>query len=389
MNMSFPRINKLPEYVFNQVLTLKTQARAAGEDIIDLGMGNPDGPPPTHVVKKLYEAIDNPRNHRYSMSRGIPKLRQAICDWYRRRYQVELDPETEAIACMGAKEGLSHLVLAISDSEDVALVPSPTYPIHRYSVIIAGARVHDVELAPGTNFLEKIEAAARQAHPHAKFMILSFPHNPTTEVVDLPFFEKVVALANEHNLLVIHDFAYADLAFDGYQPPSLLQVPGAKEIGVELFSMSKSYNLAGWRLGFVVGNAKIVHALARIKSYMDYGIFQPLQIAGIAALNGPQECVSEIVETYRRRRDALCDGLTRAGWEIPRPKGTMFVWARIPEKYQPMGSLEFAKFLLREAKVAVSPGIGFGPCGEGYMRFALIENEHRTRQAVRGIRRVL
>ncbi len=387
--MNFPRVEKLPEYVFNQVIALKTTAQAAGEDILDFGMGNPDGPPPAHVVSKLNEETQKPGNHRYSMARGIPLLRQAICDWYQRRYQVELDPETEALACIGVKEGFSHLMLAISRPDELVLAPSPTYPLHQYSVIIAGGRVHPVELAPGVDFFHNLEAAVRQTHPHARFMILSFPHNPTTEVVEAAFFEKVMALAAEHDLLVIHDFAYADLAFDGYRPPSILQAPGAKARAVEMFSISKSYNLAGWRLGFVVGNSAVVQALAKIKSYMDYGIFQPLQIAAATALTGPQDCVAKIVETYRRRRDVLCDELTFAGWEIPRPKGTMFVWARMPEKYQKIGSLEFAKFLLKEAKVAVSPGAGFGAFGEGYVRFALIENEERTMQAVRAIKRIL
>lgn len=387
--MNFPRVDKLPEYVFNQVIALKNKALAAGEDIVDFGMGNPDGPPPAHVVKKLDEEIKKPANHRYSISRGIPPLRQAICDWYRQRYQVDLDPETEALACMGVKEGLSHLVLAISAPDEVVLVPSPSYPIHQYSVIIAGGRVHPVELAPGVDFLQNLEQAIRQTRSQTRFVMLSFPHNPTTEVVDPAFFEKVMALAAEHDLLVIHDFAYADLAFDGYRPPSILQVRGAKARAVEMFSISKSYNLAGWRLGFLVGNAAVVQALAKIKSYMDYGIFQPLQIAAAMALTGPQDCVTKIVETYRQRRDVLCDGLTAAGWEVPRPKGTMFVWARLPEKHQQMGSLEFSKFLLAEAKVAVSPGAGFGPFGEGYVRFALIENEERTIQAVQAIARVL
>jgi alanine-synthesizing transaminase len=389
MRMNFPRIEKLPEYVFNQVIALKLKAQAAGEDIIDFGMGNPDGPPPMHVVKKLDEEIKKPNQHRYSVSRGIPPLREAICAWYKRRYEVDLDPETEAISCIGVKEGLSHLVLAMLETNEVVLVPSPTYPIHQYAVIIAGGRIHPIELAPGADFLHNIEQAIRQNHPHSRLLILSFPHNPTTAVVDLDFFKKVMALAVEHDLLVIHDFAYADLVFDGYQPPSFLQVPGAKERAVEMFSMSKSYNLAGWRLGFVVGNAQIVQALARIKSYLDYGIFQPLQMAAVAAMNGPQDCVAEIVETYRQRRDVLCDELTAAGWKIPRPQGTMFVWARMPEKYQKLGSLEFSKFLLREAKVAVSPGAGFGPFGEGYVRFALIENEARTQRAAQAIARVL
>jgi len=387
--LHFPRMAKLPEYVFNQVIDLKNKALATGEDIIDFGMGNPDGPPPAPVVKKLEEEINKPDNHRYSMSRGIPLLRQAIVDWYRRRYQVELDPETEAIACLGVKEGMSHLVLAMMQPEDLALVASPSYPLHHYSVIIAGGRIHPIELTPDNDFFDQLAAAARQTHGQARCMILSFPHNPTTAVADLDFFKKVLALAEEHDLLVIHDFSYADLAFDGYRPPSFLQVPGAKTRAVEMFSISKSYNLAGWRLGFVVGNPQMVQALTRLKSYMDYGIFQPLQIAAATALNGPQDCVAEICATYRRRRDVLCDGLTAAGWNVPRPQGTMFVWAKMPERYRKMGAMEFSKFLLREAKTAVAPGVGFGPFGEGYVRFALIADEPRTQQAVERIKRIL
>jgi len=385
----FRRIKRLPPYVFNIVNELKVRARARGEDIIDFGMGNPDLPTPPHIVQKLCEAARNPRNHRYSASRGITKLRMAIADWYRRRHGVEIDPEREAIATIGAKEGISHLALAIVEPGDVALAPSPTYPIHPYSVIIAGGDVRSVRLEEGTDFYAAMVAAHRESWPPPKLLIMSFPHNPTTATVDVAFFEKVVAFAREHRLLLIHDFAYADLTFDGYEAPSLLQVPGAKEIGVEFFTLSKSYNMPGWRVGFAVGNAEIISALTRIKSYLDYGMFQPIQIAAIIALNGPQECVRQTVETYRSRRDALVDGLNRIGWTIPKPKGTMFVWAKIPESYRMMGSLEFAKFLLDKAKVAVSPGIGFGPHGDQYVRFALVENEHRTRQAIHGIKRVL
>ena len=385
----FKRIKRLPPYVFNIVNELKVKARARGEDIIDFGMGNPDLATPDHVVDKLVEAARNPRNHRYSASRGITKLRRGICDWYGRRYAVELDPDTEAIATIGAKEGLSHLALAIVDAGDVALVPNPSYPIHPYSVIIAGGDVRHVRLGPGEDFFANLMSAYRECWPPPKLLILSFPHNPTTAVVDLEFFGKIVAFAQDHGLIVIHDFAYADLVFDGYEAPSFLQVPGAKEVGVEFFTLSKSYNMPGWRVGFAVGNRQIIGALTRIKSYLDYGMFQPVQIASIIALNGPQDCVGEIVGTYRSRRDVLCDGLTRVGWKVDKPRGTMFVWAKIPDQYRMMGSLEFSKFLLDRAKVAVSPGIGFGQHGDEYVRFALVENEHRTRQAVQGIKRVL
>ena len=385
----FHRISRLPPYVFNIVTELKVKARARGDDIIDFGMGNPDLPTPPHIVEKLCEAARNPRNHRYSASRGITKLRLAIADWYRRRYGVEIDPEREAIATIGAKEGLSHLALAVVEPGDVALVPSPTYPIHPYSVIIAGGDVRSVRLEEGTDFYGALMAAHRESWPPPKLLILSFPHNPTTATVDLAFFEKVVAFAQEHHLILIHDLAYADLTFDGYQAPSLLQVPGAKEIGVEFFTLSKSYNMPGWRVGFCVGNPRIIAALTRLKSYLDYGMFQPIQIAGIVALNGPQDCVGQTVEIYRTRRDALVDGLNRIGWNLSKPKGTMFVWAKIPEAYLAMGSLEFSKFLLDKAKVAVSPGIGFGQYGDEYVRFALVENEHRTRQAIHGLKRVL
>ena len=382
----FYRIKRLPPYVFAIVNDLKTKARARGEDIIDLGMGNPDQGTPKHIVAKLVEAAHNPRNHRYSASRGITRLRVAITKWYRDRYGVELDPETEAIATIGAKEGLSHLALAVLQPGDGVLVPNPTYPIHSYSVVIADGDLRSVPLVPGGDFFARLEEAARLSWPKAKLLILSFPHNPTTLCVERSFFEKVVAFAKEHHLMVVHDFAYADFAFDGYRPPSFLEVPGAKEVGVELFSTSKSYNMPGWRLGFVCGNARMIHALARIKSYLDYGVFQPIQIAGIVALEGDQSVVGENVEVHRKRRDVLVDGLNKLGWSVPKPKGTMFVWAPIPEPFRSLGSLEFAKLLIQEAKVAVSPGIGFGEYGEGYVRFALVENEQRIRQALRGFK---
>jgi len=385
--MEFPRIKRLPPYVFNIVGDLKQAARRAGEVIIDLGMGNPDGATPPHVVAKLIEAASKTPNHRYSVSRGIYKLRLAICDWYRRRYGVELDADAEAIVTIGSKEGIGHLALAILGPGDVVLCPSPTYPIHQYSVIIAGGDLRSVPLIPGGDFFAHLQEAVKQAWPKPKLLILNFPHNPTTEVVNLDFFEKIVDFAREHEMLVVHDLAYADIVFDGYEPPSFLQVPGAIDIGVEFFSLSKSYSMPGWRVGFAVGNREMIHALARMKSYLDYGMFQPIQVAAIAALNGPQDCVRENAERYQARRDVLCDGLARIGWDVPKPKATMFVWAQIPEPYRAMGSIEFAKFLLKEGKVAVSPGIGFGEYGDDYVRFALIENEHRMRQAVRGIRK--
>ena len=382
----FYRIKRLPPYVFAIVNDLKTKARARGEDIIDLGMGNPDQGTPKHIVAKLVEAAHNPRNHRYSASKGITRLRVAITKWYRDRYGVELDPESEAIATIGAKEGLAHLALAVLQPGDGALVPNPTYPIHSYSVVIADGDLRSVPLVPGEDFFARLQETARLSWPKAKLLILSFPHNPTTQVVDRPFFEKVVAFAREHRLMVIHDFAYADLTFDGYRAPSFLEVPGAKDVGVELFSLTKSYNMAGWRLAFACGNRQMIQALARIKSYLDYGVFQPIQIAGIIALEGDQACVGEIVDVYRKRRDVLVDGLGKQGWAIPKPKGTMFVWAAIPDPFRAMGSLEFAKLLIQDAKVAVSPGIGFGEYGEGYVRFALVENEQRIRQALRGLK---
>ncbi len=385
----FYRIKRLPPYIFAIVNDLKTKARARGEDIIDLGMGNPDQGTPKHIVAKLVEAAQNPRNHRYSASRGITRLRVAITKWYRDRYGVELDPESEAIVTIGAKEGLSHLTLAVLQPGDGALVPNPTYPIHAYSVVIADGDLRSVPLVPGEDFFARLQETARLSWPKAKLLILSFPHNPTTQVVDRAFFEKVVAFAKEHRLMVIHDFAYADFTFDGYRAPSFLEVPGAKEVGVELFSTSKSYNMPGWRLGFACGNRQMIHALARIKSYLDYGAFQPIQIASIVALEGDPSVVADIVEVHRRRRDVLVDGLNKQGWAIPKPKGTMFVWAPIPEAFRALGSLEFAKLLIQEAKVAVSPGIGFGEYGEGYVRFALVENEQRIRQALRGFKTLL
>jgi alanine-synthesizing transaminase len=385
----FPRLQRLPPYVFSIVTGMKQEARRRGEDIIDFGMGNPDQPPPPHIIEKLVEAARKPHNHRYSASKGVYKLRLAISDWYRRRYNVKIDPEREAIVTIGAKEGLAHLALALVSPGDVVLTPNPTYPIHPYSIIIAGGEVRSVPLREEGDFLTDLKSAYQQTLPRPKILILSFPHNPTTRVVDLVFFKEIVAFAKEHSLLVVHDLAYADLVFDGYQAPSLLQVPDAKETGVEFFSLSKSYSMPGWRVGFCVGNAQIVAALTKIKSYLDYGIFQPIQIAAIHALNGPQEPVREIVDVYRKRRDVLTAGLNRIGWPVTKPLATMFVWAKIPEKFRAMGSLEFSKLLLTEAKVAVSPGVGFGDYGDDHVRFALVENESRIRQAVQGIKRVL
>ncbi len=384
----FHRIKRLPPYVFSVVDNLKVQARRAGEDIIDLGMGNPDMATPQHILNKMNEALKNPRNHRYSASRGIYKLRLAICNWYKRRYQVELDPEAEAIVTIGAKEGISHLALATIGPGDVVFAPSPTYPIHPYSVIIAGGDLRSIPLNKENDFFAELLSATRQTWPKPKMLIISFPHNPTTAVVDPAFFEKIVDFAREHKIMVVHDLAYADIVFDGYRAPSFLEVPGAKEVGVEFFSLSKSYNMPGWRVGFAVGNERMIRALTRIKSYLDYGIFQPIQIAAIIALNGDQECVGEVVNTYRKRRDCLIGGLKRIGWEIEKPKGTMFVWAKIPEQFKKMGSLEFSKALLTKGKVAVSPGLGFGEYGDDHVRFALVENDQRINQAVRGIKKV-
>jgi alanine-synthesizing transaminase len=385
----FTRMERLPPYMFKVVDKLKIDLRHEGVDIVDLGMGNPDIPTPKHIVDKLIEAARKPQNYRYSASAGITKLRHAIADWYKRRWDVDIDPEEEAIATIGAKEGLSHFVLATVSPGDVVFAPNPTYPIHPYSVIIAGGDLRSIPIAPDRDFFEDLLTATKQTWPAPKMLIISFPHNPTTAVVERSFFEKIVEFCREHKMIVIHDFAYADLVFDGYTPPSFLQVPGAKEIGVEFFTLSKSYSMPGWRVGFCVGNPRLISALRRIKSYLDYGMFQPIQIAAIIALNGPYDCVQEIVEIYRQRRDALVDGLNRAGWPIDKPKGTMFVWAKIPEPYLNMGSIEFAKMLMVKARVAVSPGIGFGQYGDDHVRFALIENPHRIGQAIRGIKQIL
>jgi len=385
----FPRIARLPPYVFDQVNELKLAARRRGEDIVDFGMGNPDQPTPKHIVDKLIEVAGRGDTHRYSVSRGIPHLRRAISRWYGTRYNVDIDPEDEAIVTIGSKEGLAHLALATLERGDGVLVPKPAYPIHPYGFVIAGADIRHVPIGPGIDFFEQLEAAIRNSWPKPKILLLNFPSNPTTQCVELDFFERIIDIAREHDIYVVHDMAYADLVFDGYSAPSIMQVPGAKEIAVEFFSLSKSYNMPGWRVGFMVGNKELVHALARLKSDMDYGTFTPIQVAGIAALEGPQDCVREIRDMYQARRDVLCDGLNGAGWEVERPRATMFVWARLPERFRAIGSLEFTKMLVRDAKVAVSPGIGFGEYGDEFVRFALIENAHRSRQAVRGIKDVL
>lgn len=386
----FNRIKRLPPYVFAIVNSLKMDARRRGEDIIDLGMGNPDGATPKHIVDKLIEAAKKPKNHRYSASKGITHLRMAICEWYKRRYDVDLDPESEAVATIGSKEGLSHLVLATVGPGDVVLTPTPAYPIHPYSVIIAGGEVRTVPIGPGIDFFEEIEKAYKTTWPRPKMLIINFPHNPTTEVVEgLDFFRKVVDFAKENKIIVLHDLAYADLIFDDYKAPSFLQVPGAKDVGVEFFSLTKSYSMPGWRVGFCVGNKDIVGALIKIKSYLDYGMFQPIQIASVIAIRGPQDCVEEIRRVYERRRNVLIKGLKQAGWIVEPPRATMFVWAEIPEPFKKMGSLEFCKLLLKEGGVAVSPGIGFGEGGDRHVRFALVENDHRIRQATKGIKKVL
>ncbi|MEW5772253.1 MAG: aminotransferase class I/II-fold pyridoxal phosphate-dependent enzyme [Thermodesulfobacteriota bacterium] len=385
----FPRVKRLPPYVFAVVNELKMKMRHQGVDIVDMGMGNPDLPTPQHIVDKMCEASQKAVNHRYSASRGLPNLRKAICDWYARRYEVYLDPDSEAVVTMGAKEGLSHLSMVMLSPGDVVFAPDPTYPIHPYAAIIAGADVRRIPIGPGRNFIEDLQLAMRQTWPQPKLLVISYPHNPTTEVVDLDFFRTIVDFAKENKIYVVHDLAYADLVFDGYQAPSFLQVPGAKDVGVEFFSLSKSYSMAGWRVGFCCGNRDMVYALTRIKSYLDYGIFQPIQIASIVALNGPQEPVQEIVEVYRQRRDALITGLQRIGWNVPSPKATMFVWAEIPEPFKKLGSVEFAKLLLKEAHVAVSPGVGFGSYGDDHVRFALIENPHRINQAIRGMKKFI
>ena len=385
----FPRIQRLPPYVFNIVNELKAQARKRGEDIIDFGMGNPDQPTPQHIVDKMVEAAQRGDTHRYSVSKGIPRLRKAICTWYKRRYGVTLNAEKEAIVTIGSKEGLSHLALATVDRGDAVLVPNPSYPIHTYGFVIAGADIRHVPLVPGGDFFAELEKAIKTSWPKPKMLVLNFPGNPTAQCVDLDFFVKVVAIAKEHGIWVIHDLAYADIVFDGYVAPSILQVPGAKDIAVEFFTLSKSYNMPGWRVGFMVGNSTLVGALARLKSYFDYGTFTPIQVASILALEGTQDCVEEIRAMYQKRRDVLCHGLHAAGWMVEVPKATMFVWAKIPLQYRAMGSLEFCKKLLTEAQVAVSPGIGFGEYGDEHVRFSLIENEHRTRQAVRSIKEMI
>jgi alanine-synthesizing transaminase len=382
----FARIDRLPPYVFNITAELKLAARRRGEDIIDMSMGNPDGATPAHIVAKLNEVALRPDTHGYSASKGIPRLRRAISRWYCERYGVDIDPDSEAIVTIGSKEGLAHLMLATLDRGDTVLVPDPSYPIHIYGAVIAGADIRSVPLTPDVDFFAELEKAIRGSYPKPKMMILGFPSNPTAQCVELSFFERVVALARKHDILVVHDLAYADIVFDGWKAPSIMQVPGAKDIAVEFFTLSKSYNMAGWRIGFMVGNADLVAALARIKSYHDYGTFTPLQVAAIAALEGDQQCVRDIAAQYQRRRDVLVKGLHEAGWMVERPKASMYIWARIPEAYRHLGSLEFAKQLLEKAKVSVSPGIGFGDHGDDHVRFALIENESRIRQAVRGIK---
>lgn len=387
--MEFRRIERFPPYVFAVVNEMKAAARRAGEDIVDLGMGNPDIPTPEPIVEKLIEAAQNPKNHRYSASRGLPKLRQAIVDWYERSYGVSLDPDTQAIATIGAKEGLSHLMWVLLEPGDSCLVPEPTYPIHTYAPMLAGANVQRVPLSLDADFFDDLTLAFHNTSPSPRVILVSFPHNPTTVCVDLEFFERLVVFAKKHDVMIVHDMAYADLMFDEERAPSLLQVPGAMDVGVEFFSMSKSYSMAGWRLAFMCGNTEIVKALGSLKSYLDYGVFQPVQIAGIIALNEVTQAPKQIREIYRSRRDTLVESLSRAGWDIPSPRATMFAWAQIPEGFAELGSLEFAKLLITEAKVAVSPGIGFGRAGDGFVRFALVENEHRIKQASRGIKKVL
>jgi alanine-synthesizing transaminase len=385
----FPRIKRLPQYVFNITAELKMAARRRGEDIIDLSMGNPDGPTPKHIVDKLVESVQRPDTHGYSVSKGIPRLRRAICNWYGRRYGIELDPDAEAIVTIGSKEGIAHLALATLERGDIVLVPNPSYPIHIYGPVIAGADIRHVRNTPDVSFFDELERAIKESFPKPKMLIINFPGNPSTQCVELDFFERIVALAKEHDILIVHDLAYADIVFDGYKAPSIMQVPGARDVAVEFFTMSKSYNMAGWRIGFMVGNADLVAALARIKSYHDYGTFTPVQVASIVALEGPQECVEEIRMSYQRRRDVMVKGLREAGWMVDNPKASMYIWAEIPEAYRAMGSLEFAKKLLNDAKVAASPGVGFGEYGDTHVRFALIENENRIRQAVRGVKEML
>ena len=382
----FARIKRLPPYVFNITGELKAAARKRGEDVIDLSMGNPDQPTPRHIVDKLIESVQRPDTHGYSVSKGIPRLRRAICNWYKTRFNVEFDPDSEAIVTIGSKEGIAHLALATLDRGDIVLVPNPSYPIHIYGPVIAGADIRHVPMVAGVDFFEELERAIRDSYPKPKMLICNFPGNPTTQCVELSFFERLIAIAREHQIYVVHDLAYADIVFDGYRAPSIMEVPGAREVAVEFFTLSKSYNMAGWRVGCMVGNRDLVTALARMKSYHDYGTFTPIQVASIIALEGPQECVQEICMTYQKRRDVMCAGLEAAGWHVDIPRATLYIWAKIPEQYKGMGSLEFSKKLLNEAHVAVSPGIGFGEYGDDHVRFALIENEARTRQAVRGIK---
>ena len=382
----FARIRRLPPYVFNITAELKMAARRRGEDIIDLSMGNPDGPTPPHIVAKLVEAAQRPDTHGYSVSKGIPRLRKAICNWYQTRYGVELDPDSEAIVTIGSKEGIAHLALATLDRGDIVLVPNPSYPIHIYGPVIAGADIRHVRMTPGVDFFDELDRAMKESYPKPKMLFLNFPSNPTSQCVDLPFFEKIIDIARRHDIYVVHDLAYADITFDGYRAPSIMEVPGARDVAVEFFTMSKSYNMAGWRVGFMVGNRDLVSALARMKSYHDYGTFTPIQIASILALEGPQDCVREIAMTYQKRRDVMVQGLHAAGWMVESPKAAMYIWAKIPEPYAKMGSLEFSKKLLEEARLAASPGIGFGEYGDDHVRLALIENESRIRQATRGVK---
>ncbi len=387
--LEFEKIKRLPPYVFAAVNQLKMELRHEGEDIIDLGMGNPDQPTPQHIVDKLCEAAQDGRNHRYSMSKGIPGLRRAICGWYKRKFDVDLDPETEAIATIGSKEGLAHLAVAITSPGDLILTPNPAYPIHPYGFIIAGADIRHVPMGADRDYFADIEKAVKDSWPRPKILVVNFPSNPTAQVVDLDFYVKLVDFARENDLIVISDIAYAEITFDDYVCPSIMQVPGAKEVAVEFYSLSKSYNMPGWRMGFMVGNKEIVAALSKIKSYLDYGTFQPLQIASCAALNGPQDCVEEIRLMYQSRRDVMIDGMHKMGWMAEKPKASMFIWAEIPDEFKHMGSLEFSKRMLKEGGVALSPGIGFGDYGDDFVRIALIENEHRTRQALRGMRKFL